>query len=315
MMNTTLLITYYQQYKTYILVWGGLFLLLLVGWIVMITTSSWQSQALSVSGSVLSWINRTWWVEQPWVELMDVDDLTWSDVIWDASTWDEIQWLEWLSLTWWLTQTWISQNQGWSWWIVQSWTSTTGIINDVAHEYARKVERLISIKWQETRANMITTMHKFMKKMPEVHPLYRTVQDIIDIIVLWEVAHKVEYCTQYDWEYHIELFGMDTSITSVIKYDPVIEKCMVSYKYQDGSIHTCSLNESQKVQTSRTLQIKQYLEQNTKWMQTFESLIEWYVKDGVCIESQSATVALPMIATWTTTTWSSTANWWKFNKK
>jgi hypothetical protein len=73
------------------------------------------------------------------------------------------------------------------------------------------------------------------------------------------VAHKLEYCTQFEGNYTLELFGMPLHIYSTIKYDNQLQKCQITYQYPDQSIHTCRLDEQQKILLSRAMKQKQGL--------------------------------------------------------
>jgi hypothetical protein len=116
-------------------------------------------------------------------------------------------------------------------------------------------------------------MNKFLSKYPVDHPMYRTVNRIVEIIKLGEIAHKLEYCTQLDDTYVIDLFGMPLRINSTIKYNNQLKLCQITYQYPDQSVHTCNLNEEQKILLARAMKQKQGLTTFIlEW--SFESVVE-----------------------------------------
>jgi hypothetical protein len=121
--------------------------------------------------------------------------------------------------------------------------------------------------------NMIDTMNKFLLQYPIEHPMHHTVARIVEIITLGDVAHKLEYCTQSDGTYILDLFGVSINIRSVIRYDNQLQTCQITYQYPGQSVHTCRLNEKQKVLLSRAMKQKQGLTKfNPDW--AFESVVE-----------------------------------------
>ena len=141
---------------------------------------------------------------------------------------------------------------------------------------------------------------------------------IVEIITLWDIAHKVEYCTQFDGEYILELFGMPLDIYSTIKYNNQLQKCQITYQYPDRSVHTCRLNEQQKTLLSRAMKQKQGLNKFVPdW--AFESVVEWFLAQGICFESQKSTTIIDnawSLLSWSTMSWSvstgaTVTSWWK----
>ena len=151
--------------------------------------------------------------------------------------------------------------------------------------YARKIETLIAVKWQETRSDMIIIMNKFLKKYNADNPLYLTIKGIMDIIILWDIAHKVENCTQYDDIYQFNLFGVSLMMHSTIRYSRIFDACEVTYEYPDQSVHTCRLNDEQKLQMAKMLRVKQDLDE-LKSKDTFEWMLETLLTRNICFESK-----------------------------
>jgi hypothetical protein len=71
----------------------------------------------------------------------------------------------------------------------------------------------------------------------------------------------------------LELFGMSLDIYSTIRYDNQLKKCQITYQYPDKSVHTCHLNEQQKVLLSQTMKQKQGLNEFDPNL-VFESVVE-----------------------------------------
>jgi hypothetical protein len=138
--------------------------------------------------------------------------------------------------------------------------------------------------------NMLSTMQKFLTKYASDHPLYSTISRMMDIIKLGEVANKIEYCTQFDDHYMLDLFGMPMKIRSTIKYSSTLQKCEVTYQYPDTSVHTCRLDESGKSLLARMMRNKQGLGE-PNYEQNFESVIEQYLSQNICFESKKAVIA------------------------
>lgn len=247
---------------------------------------------------------------QKWV--FDNISTKWSEA---NSTWGRIQ-MTWSSIMTWVMFSWLS-SQTLSWaqqtWFIQE---KTWAQSDMAIVYARKIENLITIKWQETRINMILTMNKFLKKFEKTHPLYSTVTRMVDIITLGDVAYKLGYCTQFEWWYVIDLFGAPMNIISTIKYDATNKKCVITYQYPDKSVHTCRLGDSQKELISKMMWDKQWLVESTS-SNTFESVVEQYLKQGVCSETQKAVIIVSQQDATTTgmiMTGKVSTSRWKFGK-
>jgi|GEM_PF-2305079 len=120
---------------------------------------------------------------------------------------------------------------------------------------------------------MIEIMRKFLLKYDPSQPLYGTITDIMNIIKLGDVAHKLEYCTQFDDSYILDLFGQEMDLYSTIKYSNTFRRCEMTFQYPDSSVHTCRLDDSEKLLLSQMLINKQGLTESTS-TQTFESILE-----------------------------------------
>lgn len=218
-----------------------------------------------------------------------------------------------------------------TWSITSTWSAqSTWVESDIAIIYARKIEALITIKWQETRSNMLIVMNKFLAKYTPDHPVYATIQHMVDIIKLGEVANKLEYCTQFDDSYRLDLFGLQMKIYSTIKYSQTTKRCEMTFQYPDQSVHSCRFDEAQKQLVSKMIKDKQWLYHDIQWLwqsekssQIFESVIDSYLRDTTCFESKKAVVTTATTVnnvsgwnvTWLVDSWSSVVSWWKFTKK
>jgi len=180
---------------------------------------------------------------------------------------------------------WQSYAQSMGWVSSQTWSSINKLtINteDMASNYARRIELLIAQKWESVRANMIIIMQKFLNNYTITHPLYTTIERMINIIKIGEFAHKIEYCTQYTDSYHLNIFGIDVTLRSTIKYNSVKQRCDVTFTYPDSSIQTCLLQEEHKLLLAQSLIDKQWL-YASEWS-SFESVLDSLIKSKICIE-------------------------------
>lgn len=160
-------------------------------------------------------------------------------------------------------------------------------------------------------------MNKFLAKYTPDHPVYATIQRMVDIIKLGEVAHKLEYCTQFDDTYVLELFGLPMRIHSTIKYAQAIKRCEMTFQYPDQSIHSCRFDEAQKQLISQMIKDKQWLNQDSVWLgqndssNIFESVLDGYLRDTTCYESQKAVTTIVKAissSTWLVDTWAAADN-------
>lgn len=227
-----------------------------------------KSSVLSIDGEYDT-VNSSWDVIASW-------DNGWSAII------------SWQILSWALVLTWD---------IISSWDIVwSGVVSseDLVITYARKIENLISIKWQETRLDMIITMKKFISNYDQGKPLSHTMIKIMNIIKLWEVAHKIEYCTQFDDKYVLNLFGQDMNLHSTIRYSAALNQCEVNFTYPDNSVHTCYLGDSEKDLLAQMLYQKQWLDEPQS-NDRFESTLEWYLGQGICVESSPVSMTITPI--------------------
>lgn len=164
--------------------------------------------------------------------------------------------------------------------------SSSGI--DLSIIYARKIESLIEVKWQDTRLTMLSTINKFLTNYDSSQPLYSILTRIVAIIKLGEVSHKLEYCTQFDDAYYLTLFGKEITIHSAIKYDSTSARCTITFAYPDGSVHSCALSDVDRDALAWALEAKQGLTSSTTT--SFESMLSEMLTDKICYESVAAQV-------------------------